>query len=87
MTQRMVTIPWDEVGAITSGRMTSSAAGLAGAAAPVVTRTRSGKPAKYVELRVLGTYGLGGKRPTLGQRAVVDLNSWLEQSRKARPAE
>jgi DMSO reductase anchor subunit len=80
------TIPWNEIAAITSGRMTSSAAGLAGATAPVVTRIRPGKPAKYVELRVLGGYGISRKRPTLGQRAVADLNSLLEQSRKAQPA-
>jgi hypothetical protein len=76
------TIPWSEITEITSGRLTSGAAGAAGARTVAVMRSRPGaaKP-EPVELDVLGGYGLSPARQTPAERAIVDLTAHLEKWR------
>ncbi len=79
------TIPWSEVIQITSGPLTSGAAGAFGATTVIVLRNRPGAAEpKSVDLKVLGGYGLSPARPTPADRAIADLNGHLANWRDHR---
>lgn len=77
-------IPWDEISQIALGGVTSGASGAAGAQAPVIVRQRPGAADKVIELKELGSYGIGGGR-SVAERSVEDLQkylaAWREQNR------
>jgi hypothetical protein len=71
------TIPWAEVEKIEFAD--------AGMTTPVVCRNRGGKQER-VMLTVLGGYGVSRRHPTPAERAVADLNAFLDRWRAARRA-
>lgn len=78
------TIPWDEVVEINGGAPTSGPSGAVGATTVVVMWRRPGaSEAKPVELNAIGGYGLSPVHPTPAERAIVDLNTHLENWRRS----
>lgn len=78
---------WAEIVGIKLGPLTTSAAGAAGAVAPVLSVRRPGKPDQEVVLRELGSYGSTPGKKGLPQRAVEELNrglrAWQSGQRRA----
>jgi len=77
-------IPWSEISQITLGGIRSGASGAAGAQAPVIVRRRPGAADKMIELKELGSYGLGSGR-SVAERAVEDLQKHLAAWREQNP--
>ena len=77
------TIPWTEVSAISGEGPTTGPAGIAGATTVVVHRLRPGATeTEKIALNAIGGYGLSPAHPGPAERAIVDLNAYLENWRQ-----
>ncbi|GGK11222.1 hypothetical protein GCM10010123_46500 [Pilimelia anulata] len=79
---KTTTIAWADVQAIVDPTESPGPAGTLGATAPSILRKRPGKPNDIVILDGLANYGIGRRRPSLGERAIADLNEHLSQWRR-----
>jgi hypothetical protein len=80
------TIPWTEVSAISGGGPTTGPSSIAGATTVVVHRLRPGATeTEQFALNPLGGYGLSLVHPTPAERAIVDLNAYLQNWRQSQP--